>query len=125
MVRTYYIVFTDGKNKFLKFLKKGFKHVFICVNDDTKIMYLEDTFEGVFLGKWEKKDFNILTKQENWCVIVLKKEEESKKRMGIWHWAPTCVNFVKNIAGIRCRAQTPYQLYKYLLRKGHEKWEIK
>lgn len=119
-MKTYYVVFTDGNNKYLKWLKKDFRHVFVCVEIGDYLISLEDGTTGMFIEAWERDELLDLTKDNNWYVIKIQKEEESKKRYGIWFWAPTCVNFVKNIIGERCKAQTPYQLYKHLKRKGYK-----
>lgn len=40
------------------------------------------------------------------------------KLFTIWNMAPTCVTVVKMFLGITAKAQTPYQLYKHLLKLG-------
>lgn len=124
MRQTYYVVFTDCKNKYLKMFKKNFRHVFVAVKYGKCVLVLEDSLTGFRTNVLTVKDFKDLTKQEKWNLIRVVKGERAPKKFSIWFWAPTCVNFVKNVLGLRCKAQTPYQLYNYLLSEECKKWVV-
>lgn len=124
MRQTYYVVFTDSPNKCLKIFKENFRHVFVAVKYGNCVLILEDSLTGFRTRVMALKDFKDLTKQEKWNLIRVVKGEYAPKRFSIFYWAPTCVNFVKNAIGIRCRAQTPYQLYNYLLSEECKKWAV-
>jgi hypothetical protein len=105
--------------------KKNFRHVFVAVKYGQCVLVLEDSLTGFRTNVMTVKDFKDLTKQEKWNLIRVVKGERAPKKFSIWFWAPTCVNFVKNVLGLRCKAQTPYQLYNYLLSEECKKWAVK
>ena len=117
-----YYCFCDGKRKWLHPLKKGFRHVFVAVNYDNVFFVLEDSFQGFYPNLLLAKDFFYFTKINNCSILIVDGNKPAKKKFGIWYWAPTCVNFCKAVGNLRTKAQTPWQLYKHLLRKGAIKW---
>lgn len=118
-----FFCFCDGSTtRWLKLFKKGFRHCFVAIKYGDVFVVLEDTLKGVYPMMLLEKDFFSVAKQNKCVILNMKTQKCVKKRFGIWYWAPTCVNFTKNIANLRTRAQTPYQLYKYLLKQGAKKW---
>lgn len=117
-----YYCFCDGSRTCLKFLKKGFRHCFVAVNYGDVFFILEDSFQGMFNNLLLAEDFFCFTKKNKCSILVIEGNKPAKKRFGIWYWAPTCVNFCKTVGNLRTKAQTPWQLYKHLLKKGATKW---
>lgn len=116
-----YFCFCDGKTKWLNIFKKGFRHVFVAVRYGNVFFVLEDSFEGCFNNLLLEEDFFRFTKLNKCSILTMEGNKPAKKRFGIWYWAPTCVNFCKNVGNLRTKAQTPYQLYKHLSKRG-AKW---
>ena len=117
-----YYCFCDGKTKWLNIFKKGFRHCFVALNYGDVFMVLEDSFKGFFPNLLLEEDFFRFTKLNKCSILIMEGIKPADKRFGIWYWAPTCVNFCKTIGSLRTKAQTPWQLYKYLLKKGAKKW---
>jgi hypothetical protein len=118
-----YFCFCESKTtKFLKLFKKGFRHCFVAIRMGDVFVVLQDSFMGFYPVMLLRDDFFLFTKQNNCIILNMKTQKCVPKRFGIWYWAPTCVNFVKTVANLRTKAQTPYQLYKYLLKRGAKKW---
>jgi len=117
-----YYCFCDGKRKWMRIFKKGFRHVFVALRFDKVFVILEDSFEGFYPNILLPEDFFRFTKENNCSILMMEGNKPTKKRFGIWYWAPTCVNFCKTVGNLRTKAQTPLQLYKYLLKKGALKW---
>lgn len=99
--------------------------MFVAIKYGNCVILMEDHLLGFRTRVSTVKDFKDLTKQEKWNLIRVVKGERAPKKFSIWFWAPTCVNFVKNVLGLRCKAQTPYQLYNYLLSEECKKWAVK
>lgn len=118
----FYYCFCDGDRKILKFLEKGFRHCFVAIKYGGVFFILEDSFKGFYPNILLEEDFFRFTKLNNCSILIKSGNEPTKKRFGIWYWAPTCVNFCKTVGSLRTKAQTPKQLYKYLLKKGAVKW---
>ena len=117
-----YFCFCNGSSWITKIFKNGFRHAFVAIRYDDVFFVMEDSFQGFFPNLLLKEDFVNFTKLNNCSILVIDGNKPSKKRFGIWYWAPTCVNFCKTVGNIRSKAQTPYQLYKCLLKKGAKKW---
>lgn len=123
MNEEYYFCFCNSSHtKWLNLFKKNYRHCFISIRYADIFVVLEDSFEGFIPNLMTKEDFFRFTKLNSCSIITRKGNKCAKKRFGIWYWAPTCVNFVKTVANLRTRAQTPYQLYKYLLKNGGKLW---
>ena len=118
----YYCFCNSSHTKWLKMFKKGYRHCFVAIRYKDVFVVLEDSFEGFYPNLMLKEDFFRFTNLNKCSIIIKKGSEPAKKRFGIWYWAPTCVNFVKTVGNLRTRAQTPYQLYKYLLKNGGKRW---
>lgn len=117
-----YYCFCNGKRNWLRIFKEGFRHVFVAINYDDVFFVLEDSFQGFYPNLLLKDDFFYFTKINNCSILIMEGNKPTKKKFGIWYWAPTCVNFCKAVGNLRTKAQTPWQLYKYLLKKGAKKW---
>lgn len=117
-----YFCFCNGTRNWLRFLKNGYRHVFVAIRYEGVFFVLEDSFQGFFNNLLLEEDFFRFTKLNKCSILKLGDLTPAKKRFGIWYWAPTCVNFCKTVGNLRTKAQTPWQLYKYLLKIGAEKW---
>lgn len=102
--------------------KEGFRHAFVAIRYDDVFFVLEDSFQGFYPNLLLKEDFFYFTKLNNCHILIMEGNKPCPKKFGIWYWAPTCVNFCKTVGSLRTKAQTPWQLYKYLLKKGAQKW---
>lgn len=100
-----YICFKEAKRPrwYMRFLKKGFSHCYaVGVSNGQYVKY--ECGHGVtridcfdYLGDLLKD-----------CTIV----KYHSKRTNRLFYINSCVGFVKAVAGIDCKAITPYQLYK-------------
>lgn len=130
--QTWYFVFTDGTNMFYRFLKKDFRHVIAFCEINGLVTVIEPTLNAVLIKHYyDPKDRNIpiyaediakLWKKDfNWHIIRKKTTYNKKKKLFSWKNAlPTCVSIIKAVSCYHSAAQTPYQLYKSLLRNGGE-----
>lgn len=118
----FYFCFCNSRRKWLKLFKKGFQHCFVAIRYGNVFFVMEDSLDGFYPSIMLAEDFFLFTNKNKCSILTMERVEPSSKKFGIWYWAPTCVNFVKAIGSFRTRAQTPYQLYKYLLKKGAKKW---
>lgn len=117
-----YFCFCDGKRSWLKPLKKGYRHVFVAIKYGNVFFVLEDSFQGFYPNLMLPEDFFLFTNINKCSILKMALNKPVKKKFGIWYWAPTCVNFCKTVGNLRTKAQTPWQLYKHLLKIGAEKW---
>lgn len=117
MVLVYYVVFSKGSNKFVRFLEKGFGHVYLFGKDKFNWFLIEPA--GGFLR------INILPNSidahirdiavENDCKILeVKTEPDVEKVHSSIFGCISCSTVVKYILGIKGIAWTPYMLYKGL-----------
>lgn len=118
----YYFCFCNGQRKILQWLEDGFRHCFVAIKYGDVFFVLEDSFSGFFPNILLEEDFFRFTKLNKCSILVKNGNEPTKKKFGIWYWAPTCVNFCKTVGSLRTKAQTPKQLYNYLLKTGAKKW---
>ncbi len=118
---TWYIVFTDYNvqtHLIHKILRKPFYHCYCFRQIGDHIHYNNPTTSNIDTKIYQKINAEIL-KQPNTKILKIKYRFDIKNRIfNIYNIAPTCVSVVKMFLGIRCRAITPYQLYKYLLKCG-------
>ena len=121
---TWYIVFTDldvEPHWVHRFLKKGFYHCYCFRQIGDYIYYANPTTSNIDTKNYQGTSIADLVGElsakadEPLKVLKFKYPFDFKNRMfNTWNLVPTCVNVVKMFLGIRARAQTPYQLYKYL-----------
>ena len=122
----WYIVFTEhdvDKHWVHKFLKGGFYHCYcfrqigdqIYVGDPTIANIDTKIIQGISIEQYADS----LNKQKTTKILKFKYPFDFNNRMfNLWNLAPTCVTAVKMFLGVTCKAQTPYQLYYALIRKG-------
>jgi len=123
---TWYIVFTDYNvqtHLIHKILRKPFYHCYCFRQIGDHIHYNNPTTSNIDTKIYQKisakKLAQEILKQPNTKILKIKYRFDIKNRIfNIYNIAPTCVSVVKMFLGIRCRAITPYQLYKYLLKCG-------
>lgn len=102
---------------YLRFLKSGFKHCFLVLEDNgaffvvdplaSKIELLTFRISGtLFISEFERLGMKVIKTNIN-------DNSASSWKFGIF----TCVEVVKRILGVYSfKVITPYQLYKYLLK---------
>lgn len=102
---------------YLKFLRRGFKHCFVILEDNGYFFIVDPlsskielmTFHilgDMFIKEFEKLDMKVVK-------VFINDNVATSWKFGIF----TCVEVVKRILGISSiRVITPYQLYKYLLK---------
>lgn len=117
-----YFCFCNGARSWARIFKKGYQHVFVAIRYGNVFVVLEDSFMGFHNNLLLDEDFFRFTNLNKCSILKLGWNKPAKKRFGIWYWAPTCVNFCKTVGNLRTRAQTPWQLYKYLLKIGATRW---
>lgn len=111
-----YLVFSDGDIWITKFLKTGFGHIRIVVNDGYNWIHFNPSchqFEWDIMP-YESTDTPFKDHFKNSTIIKLHLDPKRNSwvgRIGMM----TCVLMVKYFLGIKCRPRTPYQLYRYLI----------
>jgi hypothetical protein len=132
---TWYIVFTDddvAPHWIHRFIRKGFQHCacFRTVEGEFgDMIYLANpTTANIHSGIIEEKHGEALAldlvQRSGTKVLRFKTSLDFSNRiLTIWNMVPTCVSVVKMFLGIRARAQTPYQLYKHLIKLGAEEYK--
>lgn len=119
----YYFLFKPGRHIFAKFLKKDFGHCALIYEYLGLYILMETTGKhteitpilcdiNVFLRK--------LIKELGFKIVKIKVDKSKFNYKSIYNIFPSCVNFCKVVSSYRCRAQTPYGLYKHLLTNGGE-----
>tara|TARA_A200000159_G_scaffold59245_1_gene54776 strand:- start:1156 stop:1566 length:411 start_codon:yes stop_codon:yes gene_type:complete len=122
----WYIIFTDqevGPHWLHFLLKKGFYHCYLFRQIGDYVYYanprLSNIDTKIYQGMSIDQLADDLRSQPNTKILKFKYPFDFNNQMfNTWNLVPTCVSVVKMFLGIRARAQTPYQLYKHLLKKG-------
>lgn len=112
----YYVVFlnSNAESKIFKFLKEGFQHVEVLSEHGTLVAPLSG---GLLVEKVNIDE--AFTNYKNNGSIILEYEVKGCKILRSILGINTCVGVVKDILGIRnIMIQTPYQLYKHILKNG-------
>jgi len=131
-IKKYHVVFRDGENWFQRlFLKKGFGHIFLIQDIDSGERIVIDPLpEFLNIESMGRSDVNIdavmkeLSKTIECKYIEVKvrknflKKQRFKVIPALVPRFVSCVGIIKYILGIKCRALTPYGLYKRLLERG-------
>ncbi len=106
---------TDMKR--LKFLKAGFRHCFVIINDGQKWMSIDplSPYTDIEVYHHIKYDFDLPAWFQNKSFKVapsrLNKKHKKPAPIGFF----TCVEAAKRLLGIHCfYILTPWQLYRYL-----------
>jgi hypothetical protein len=112
-----------------RFLKPGFGHVVVFTKSGLFATSIEPSRTAIRVNTFfntENANFPVnideiveLFKKNGFKVVrhryCIDDESSILCLSNVW---PSCVNLCKSITGYRSRAQTPYQLYKSLLRDG-------
>lgn len=132
--RTFFVVFCDSEHLVFWqriFAKDDFRHCFVMnqmlglcqVTEQTNYAILQHTYWNS-LDEGEPLDAELLARAwaaTGLCVLRVRTRFNHKNRVwGACNALPTCVNLCKNLMGINCWAQTPYQLYRWLLKENAE-----
>jgi hypothetical protein len=105
-----YLGFRNSDSKMLSLLKEGFRHIDITVElDDTEWMLIVPSFRQL-------RFYKVKEAYPHNCTDVIKINVPDKEGYALPHLT-TCVGLAKFLLGLRTWHFTPYQLYKYLIRK--------
>lgn len=127
---TWYVVFTsrDVKPHWVhRFLNRNFLHCYCfraIEGQEQDLIYVADPTTAnidsrIIEGMHASLFAHSLKFIPNTKVLTFETSLDfSGKILTIWNSVPTCVSIVKMFLGIHAYAQTPYQLYKHLLKKG-------
>ena len=138
------MAFCDARNPswwMRVFLKKGFSHCLILqpithefrVDGDSYLM--ENCFSIEYAGyaivqqyyRWIEKPFDHLRAvdiasvwaKNGWRVVCITRNVDPQKGLNpLCNLVVSCVTLAKCLMGISCLAQTPHQLYRWMLRNG-------
>lgn len=103
-----------------RWLKSGFRHVFVCVHDGEYWIRTDGqvgvpTIEVVAEGDYDLATYYRTYPEENMTVV----ETIVGNQMPRWPLTVNnCVGLAKVVLGVRCMAFTPYQLYCHLRLQG-------
>ena len=101
----------------LKFLKTGFKHCFLILENDGAYFVVDPISYKVEVSSFFLESNLFFQRLENLGMKILKVSFVQNQRKSWTFGIFTCVEVVKRILGIsKKRVLTPYQLYKYLLK---------
>lgn len=122
----WYVVFSsnDVKPHWLhRFMKKPFLHCYCFRQIGDFIYWANPTTSNIDTKIFLEIDASVFAHSlkfvPNTRVLTFYSDLDfSNKIFNLWNIAPTCVSVVKMFLGISCRAQTPYQLFKHLLKLG-------
>lgn len=134
-VQKWYVVFTDADHNypFKRFLKKGFTHCYAILDEYDYYVRVDPVRCGLIVDKIQKKETNIaqLIHQEDPAAKIIGLEHQLNEDNNLF-WSPiNCVSIVNYCLGIkhrRFKIFTPFQLYKYLIKRPPDQkfysWEI-
>lgn len=109
-MRTLLVFHGKGSHPLSFLLKKGFNHVFACVDDGTYWIRVERLAFGVEVDVICGSDYGLAQYYRNEGFTVVEKDYGRDKVFPFE--AANCVGLVKSVTGIRSWCFTPYQLYK-------------
>lgn len=116
----YYIVFRDSEldTWMMRRLRKGFKHCLAVTQSQGKQFWIIiDPKSGNLMPEILPSNFKLSDIFPN--STIMKCEVVIPKKIHNRFWHINCVEIVKRILGIsNCKIITPYQLYKYLKKRG-------
>lgn len=116
--KTYYLLFRNSRLPlFYRFLKCGYGHCIVVVNDGINWYCINPGFNGMeikILPFLATESIRKIFKADDWKRLkVVLKEPPAGFKMGFF----TCVSVIKYFIGLRgCWTFTPYGLFKWLAR---------
>jgi len=123
---TWYVVFTDQNVKrhwIHTFFKEEFLHCYCFRQIGGSVYFANPTISNIdtkIIPYCRAEDFakELLGYPYNRILRVKYPFDFSNRMFNLWNLIPTCVSIVKIFLGITAKAQTPYQLYKHLIKRG-------
>ena len=113
-----YLIFSDGDIWISKFLKKGFGHVRVVVNDGYNWIHINPSRTHL---EWEIMNYLPSDSPFNdhfHGSTIVKIHTEARKRNWIFRiGVMSCVLMIKYYLGLHSISLTPYQLYKSIIYK--------
>ncbi len=105
----------ERKLRFLRILKKDFRHCAVMLKSKTHWLYIDQTFFQLEMRVWHKTANPLkIFEKNNWKVFETLPPKISKKNIFRPSWID-CVSISKRILGIKNRfIFTPYQLCNHL-----------
>ena len=112
-------VFTDpGDTRLAWLLRPGFRHVFACLNDGAWWTMFDPRDGCAVVQTIQGADYDLRGDFEAQGYVVVETEQGPPIRAPMI--VSNCVGLTKAILCIRAPfVQTPYGLYKHLIRTGH------
>ena len=118
-----WIIFTGETDlKFLQFLKKGFRHCFVVMQTENGWITIDPLYLNIDINHYRDKQKNIFLpqwfEQQGYKVVQAIINKPTKRKI---YFSPySCVEVIKKIIGLNnFFIMTPWQLYKYLKKKGN------
>lgn len=115
------VIFCDDDSHPLSFmLRKGFRHCFVCL-EDNGLWFLLDGGPGVPRIKYlTTSDFDLIKFYRDQGMTVIETSQRDKPVLSPFILR-NCTGMVKAVLCIRSLSVTPYQLYQFL-RSKHVTW---
>lgn len=112
------VIFTDSSLRYLRALKKGFRHCMVAVHDGEGWVLLDPLSNGLTvtrLGELPPRDVIRIFTDGGLHAVPVQRAAPIRKELP---WAPfTCVEAVKRTLAMRARfVLTPWQLYRTVTR---------
>ncbi len=116
------VIFHDAKHPFLRWiLKPGFQHCFVCIEDNGLWLAIDHVGprSAPQIRYMTTSDFDLGGMWRDRGMTVV--ETQRRAIPSAWPVAPVnCVSMVKRILCLRTWAQTPHELYLYLMFESKE-----
>ncbi len=118
-----FVLFRNERNfKFLRILKKDFRHCAVILENKNHWLYIDQTFFQTEFRVWEKNANPLeIFLDNNWKILETSPPKISQKNIFRLGWID-CVSMTKRVLGIRKRKIfTPFQLYNFLIKINEKK----
>ncbi len=111
-----YVIFCDGQEQhpLSWMLKKGFRHVFCIIKTDGYWVLVDGRDGRPAVEVHGLESFDLAQCYRDMGLLVVPAEQG--KGRDVPFVLNNCVGMVKAVLGLKSKAITPYQLYKYLVR---------
>lgn len=113
-MREYFIIFHDSDEPHLRWMKKGFRHAFMVIWEDHRLISLNLLAGSYEISTCESVSKSVLFKFWRDQGYKFKKVEPGNAR--VWLPGPlSCVSVIKRFLGlVKPTIITPWQLFSYL-----------
>ncbi len=112
----------EYRSFWVRWLRPDFSHCLCFAQSGNSVILAEPTREALIVKNYENTHAAYFARElaaGEFKVVRARYYIDMKKKLlyagSLW---PSCVNVVKVVSGYRCNAQTPYALYRHLIRTG-------